>query len=54
MRAGYGLDPVPWGNVPFEERTPVNLDNNYGTESLKKYKNNVYRAGLLSEWRKRG
>ena len=41
-------------NVPFEERTPVNLDNNYGTESLKKYKNNVYRAGLLSEWRKRG
>ena len=54
VRAGYGLDPVPWGDVPFEERTLVNLDNNYGTESLKKYKNNVYRAGLLSEWRKRG
>lgn len=54
VRAGYGLEPVPWGDVPFEEKNILNMDAMAGyeanTKSLQRYKNNVYRAGLLSEW----
>ena len=55
VRNDYGLSPVDWGDLPFTS-TQSTLDDfnmdfgGYNKDSMKQYKNNVYRAGLLSEW----
>ena len=53
VRRDYGLEPVPWGDVPNNISTNLNneelLDEN-NVEMLKRYKNNVVKSNVLSEW----
>lgn len=54
VRDGYNLTPVEWGNYPLQQNQ-LNTMSDWNSEdmmSFKRYKNNVYRANLLSEWRK--
>ena len=54
VREGYNLTPVEWGNYPLQQNQ-LNTMSDWNSEdmmSFKRYKNNVYRANLLSEWRK--
>lgn len=55
VRQEYGLDPVPWGDVP---NTMMNSNplmdsstvDNTDISTLKRYENNLNRAKWLSEW----
>ena len=52
VRTSYGLEPVAWGDIP------QNMQQNIGLEDIeqnrmtfeKRYKNNILKAGVLSEW----
>ena len=55
VRKDYALEPVAWGNVPNTLQQNMVLDDLDELDSneaniLKAYKNNVVRAGVLSEW----
>lgn len=49
VRASYGLPPVDWGDLPYSSTVSTGAPEPE-TMSQKNYRNNVYRANLLSEW----
>lgn len=66
VRSKYGKEPVDWGNLPMDyskygvTSNPNNINSveslsdetiKNSIENLRKYKNNVYKSNLLSEWR---
>jgi len=53
VRSDYGLEPVPWGNVPNTLNTDLDSENLVEEDNIsvfKRFKNNVLQSGLLSEW----
>lgn len=53
VRSDYGLEPVPWGDVPNTLSNDLNsneLVNEDNVSVFKRFKNNVLNSGLLSEW----
>ena len=53
VRKDYGLEPVPWGDVPNTLSNDLNsneLVNEDNVSVFKRFKNNVLNSGLLSEW----
>ena len=53
VRTDYGLEPVPWGDVPnnlTNELSQEELINDDNISVFKRFKNNVLQSGLLSEW----
>ena len=55
VRRDYGLEPVPWGDVPNNITSDLNseeLVDNDNISIFKRYKNNVLKSNVLSEWSK--
>lgn len=52
VRAGYGLEPVEWGNTPMNVQGQESSEEMMGADMMKRYTNNVYKAGLLSNYDK--
>jgi len=53
VRSGYGLDPVPWGDVPNTLNSELDSEELVDSDNIsvfKRFKNNVLQSGLLSEW----
>lgn len=55
VRQDYGLEPVAWGDIPngMQKNLVLNdLDNlsNDTNNIMKRYKNNIVKSGMLSEW----
>lgn len=53
IRSGYGEDPVEWGNVPLfvqQQQAQQQQEMMSGMDAMKRYTNNVYKAGLLSQY----
>ena len=53
VRSGYGEDPVEWGNVPLfvqQQQAQQQQEMMSGMDAMKRYTNNVYKAGLLSQY----
>lgn len=55
VRKGYGLEAVPWGDLPNNMMNDMAGDNAVdpvANDILKRYENNVYKAGVLSNYDK--
>ena len=57
VRSGYGLDPVEWGDVPTfiqaqQQQMMAQEMDMMGQDMMKRYSNNIYKAGLLSGYDK--
>ena len=54
VRQEYGLEPVPWGDVPNNLNNNPLMDSstvdNVDISAIKRYENNLNRAKWLSEW----
>ncbi|WP_405286379.1 phage portal protein [Methanobrevibacter sp.] len=54
VRQDYGLEPVPWGNVPQNMSNNPLMDSStvddFDINTLKRFENNLNKAKLLSEW----
>ena len=54
VRQEYGLEPVPWGDVPNNLNNNQLMDSstvdNVDISAIKRYENNLNRAKWLSEW----
>ena len=52
VRTSYGLESVPWGDMPQSVQQNMDLSDveNENLNYEKRYKNNVLKAGVLSEW----
>ena len=51
VRKDYGWEPVDWGDYPLNN-TSSNVDefNMKSLENTQRYKNNLYKSGLLENW----
>ena len=50
VRKDYGLEKVPWGDVPLSIQNRFDANETPNIQYLKRYKNNVYKARLINEW----
>ena len=52
VRTSYGLEPVAWGDIPQSMQQNMELSDveNDMMTFEKRYKNNILKAGVLSEW----
>lgn len=55
VRQEYGLEPVAWGDIPngMQKNLVLNDLDNLPSDAeniMKRYKNNVVKSGMLSEW----
>ena len=52
VRTGYGLDTVDWGEVPVfvQQQQAQQQQEMMGMDMMKRYTNNLYKAGVLSEY----
>lgn len=53
VRKDYGWDPVDWGDYPINNNNVDILTEDLGMKSLengRRYKNNLYKSGLLENW----
>ena len=53
VRKDYGWDPVDWGDYPINNNNLDVLTEDLGMKSLengRRYKNNLYKSGLLENW----
>ena len=55
VRSDYGLEPVEWGDVPQSQQSNnVSQDNITSVADFKRYKNNLYKSKVISQWTKKG
>lgn len=51
VRKSYGLERVDWGDYPLTNNASLDMDfKNLTGDHTKRYKNNLYRAGILEDW----
>ena len=56
IRSGYGEDPVDWGDIPVflqQAQAQQQEEEMMGADMMKRYTNNVYKSGLLSNYDKK-